>query len=143
MAHIGLLEDNPRIAKLSATMLQYAGHRVTIYEHPRQCLNSLLLQPIVPEARLYVPDKGIVGSVPVEVLILDLSLPEITGFEVINRLRSHPRTQTLPLIFCTAAARSEVVRAMRLAPHATFISKPFTFQELTSAVTRSLEIPQK
>jgi CheY-like chemotaxis protein len=138
MAHVGLLEDNPRIAKLSATMLQYAGHRVTIYEHPRKCLDALLLQPVIPEIRSYSPDQGIVELLPVEVLILDLSLPEINGFEVIDRLRSHPRTRTLPLIFCTAAGRTEVIRAMRLAPHATVISKPFTFQELTSAVTRSL-----
>jgi CheY-like chemotaxis protein len=142
MAHVGLLEDNLRIAKLSATMLQYAGHRVTIYEHPKQCLNALLLQPVIPDFRAYSADVSGAGPSPVEVLILDLSLPEIDGFEVVDRLRSHPRTRTLPLIFCTAAARSEVIRAMRLAPHATVISKPFTFQELTSAVTRSLEVPQ-
>jgi CheY-like chemotaxis protein len=143
MAHVGLLEDNSRIAKLSATMLQYAGHRVTIYGHPRECLDSLLLQPVFPESRFYGPNQNIVRVLPVEVLILDLSLPEIDGFEVIDRLRSHPRTQVLPLIFCTAAGRSEVVRAMRLAPHASVISKPFTFQELTSAVTRSLGLSQK
>jgi len=143
MAHVGLLEDNPRIAKLSATMLQYAGHRVTVYGHPRECLDSLLLQPIIPETRSYGPTQDIVGPLPVEVLILDLSLPEIDGFEVIDRLRSHPRTQALPLIFCTAAGRSEVVRAMRLAPQASVISKPFTFHELTSAVTRSLGLSQK
>jgi CheY-like chemotaxis protein len=142
MAHVGLLEDNLRIAKLSATMLQYAGHRVTIYEHPRECLNALLLQPVIPETRSYSSEQDIARFSPIEVLILDLSLPEIDGFEVIDRLRSHPRTRTLPLIFCTAAGRSEVIRAMRLAPHSTVISKPFTFQELTSAVTRSLEVPQ-
>lgn len=138
MAHVGLLEDNPRIAKLSATMLQYAGHRVTIYEHPQECLDALLLQPVLPETRPSSPDQGMVGPSPVDVLILDLSLPEIDGFAVIDQLRLHPRTQALPLIFCTAAGRSEVIRAMRLAPRATVIGKPFSFQELTSAVTRSL-----
>ena len=42
MAQVGLLEDNMRIARLCATMLQYAGHDVTIYEHPRECLRALV-----------------------------------------------------------------------------------------------------
>lgn len=124
-------------------MLQYAGHRVTVYGHPQECLDALLLQLVIPETRPYGSNQDIAGPLPVEVLILDLSLPEIDGFEVIDQLRSHPRTQALPLIFCTAAGRSEVGKAMRLAPHATFISKPFTFHELTSAVTRSLESSHK
>ena len=42
MAQIGLLEDNARIAKLCTTFLHFAGHDVTIYEHPKKCLHALL-----------------------------------------------------------------------------------------------------
>lgn len=137
MAQIGLLEDNTRIAKLCAMMLQYAGHHVIVYEHPRACLDALLLQPVV-EGRSYSSNPASSLPLPLDVLILDLCLPDISGLEVVTTLRSQPLTQQLPLIFCTAAATSEIGRALRVAPQATIIGKPFKFEDLTSAVTRAL-----
>jgi CheY-like chemotaxis protein len=135
MAQVGLLEDNMRIAKLCATMLQYVGHRVTIYEHPRLCLDALLA---MGEGRLPSQKGPIQGELPVDVLILDLNLPDIPGMEVVHSLHSHPRTEMLPVIFCTAAAPAEVKRALRSAPYAGFLEKPFTFQTLTSAIGMAL-----
>lgn len=130
MARIGLLEDNTRIAKLCTTMLQYAGHQVTVYEHPHACLQALL-----PEATAYSHTST---ALPVEILILDLYLPDIPGIEVLLSLQSCPRTQALPLILCTAASTSEVERALRIVPHAGFVEKPFKLQVLTSAITKAL-----
>ncbi|TMC20452.1 MAG: response regulator [Chloroflexi bacterium] len=132
MAQVGLLEDNVRIARLCATMLQYAGHQVTVYEHPRDCLNAL-----VPSVAAHTSGLVSVSSLPlpVDVLILDLHLPDINGMDVLNCLLAHPRTQALPLIFFTAATRHEIAHALKLAPHATFVEKPFTFNELTVAIT--------
>jgi CheY-like chemotaxis protein len=70
--------------------------------------------------------------------MLDLHLPDIGGMEVLRYLRAHPHTKSLPLIFCTAAPPSEVAQALRIAPEAGFIEKPFTFQELISTVTDTL-----
>lgn len=139
MAQVGLLEDNTRIAKLCSTMLQYAGHQVTVYEHPRDCLDALLASSPVGDSR-HVPLKEVAPTaLPVEVLILDLHLPDITGMEVLHSLRAHPRTQTLPLIFCTAATPAEIATALRIAPKASFVEKPFTFQDLISAISVALD----
>ncbi len=137
MAQVGLLEDNMRIARLCATMLQYAGHTVTIYEHPRECLSALLTAGDHRQQR-YKPTT-LLGTLPVDVLILDLHLPDIGGLEVLRYLRSHPRTKSLPLIFCTAAPPSEVAQALTIAPEASFIEKPFTYQELISTVNDVLQ----
>lgn len=136
MAQVGLLEDNARIAKLCATMLQYAGHHVIIYEHPRECLNDLLLGVASRQSFAFSPVAT--KLLPVDVLILDLHLPDMTGIEVLYSLRAHQRTQSLPLIFCTAATSTEVARALSIAPQACFIEKPFTFQELISAIANAL-----
>ncbi len=136
MAQVGLLEDNARIAKLCATMLQYAGHHVIIYEHPRECLNDLLLGVVSRQSFAFSPVST--KLLPVDVLILDLHLPDMTGIEVLYSLRAHQRTQSLPLIFCTAATSTEVARALSIAPQACFIEKPFTFQELISAIANAL-----
>lgn len=139
MAEVGLLEDNARIAKLCATMLQYAGHRVTIYEHPYACLSALLPSSTVQAgSNSSSSSSHTQSSLPVDVLILDLHLPDIDGVEVLCRLSSHPHTQSLPLIFCTAATHTEIARALRVAPHAAFVEKPFKMQSLTSAVAKAL-----
>ena|SRR5437660_7235439 len=145
MAQIGLLEDNARIAHLCATILQYAGHQVTVYKHPHECLQDLLPQT-VHENNNPPLSPPTLPPLPVEVLILDLNLPDIGGVEVLQSLCSHPQTRFLPLIFCTAATPSEIMRALRIAPQACLVEKPFTFEELISAITHVLEAhddPQK
>ncbi len=137
MAQVGLLEDNARIAKLCATMLHYAGHQVTIYEHPQQCLRALL-----PEAASFGSTRirqRTLQPLPVEVLILDLYLPDIPGIEVLRRLQSYPHTQNLPLILCTAAPDPDVTRALSIVPHAGFVEKPFKLEVLISAITNALK----
>ena len=149
MVHIGLLEDNTRIAKLCATMLQYAGHRVTVYNHPWICLESLL--PDLDKSSLSVLSLPALPSLPlpgihttrvvdalIDVLIMDLHLPDITGIDVLRVLLNQPQTQRLPLIFCTAATSTEIASALSLAPHALCIEKPFTFQELSQAINSVL-----
>ena len=135
MARVGLLEDNTRIAKLCAMMLCYAGHEVSIYEHPRECLYAL--QPFSDAQH---PDDGYssLKSLPIDVLILDLHLPDMTGIEIVRRLRSQPRTRSIPLIFCTAATANEISNAMRLAPKADFLEKPFSYRSLVSAIANAL-----
>lgn len=141
MARVGLLEDNSRVAKLCATMLNFAGHQVTVYGHPRECLQALFSSGLLQgNDNMFPAQESIkVWSLPVEVLILDLHLPDITGLEVLHHLQSHPQTRSLPLIFCTAATDGEVANALRIAPQAGLVSKPFKLQTLISAISKVLQ----
>lgn len=136
MARVGLLEDNTRIARLCAMMLCYAGHEVSIYEHPRECLYALHLFDTLPTDERYSSLK----SLPIDVLILDLHLPDMTGIEIIHHLRSQPLTRSIPLIFCTAATPNEVSMAMNLVPKANFLEKPFSYSSLVSAIKNALQM---
>lgn len=137
MAHVGLLEDNSRIAKLCATMLHYAGHQVTIYQHPLECLQALLPVRTYSDGQSSHSTREIC-ALPIDVLILDLHLPDIDGIEVVHYLRSSQQTRFIPLIFCTAAPPHEVDRALQVAPHASFVEKPFKLQTLINAVAKAL-----
>ena len=137
MAQVGLLEDNARIAKLCATMLHYAGHQVTVYEQPQQCLHALL-QEAMSFGCIRIKHAPL-KPLPVEILILDLYLPDIPGIEVLRRLQSYPHTQNLPLILCTAAPDHDVNRSLIIVPHAGFVEKPFKLDVLISAITKALK----
>jgi DNA-binding response OmpR family regulator len=139
MARIGLLEDNIRIARLCATMLHYAGHEVVIYADPQECLCALAPPGMRPPLQSFL-DRGWeeIAVLPIDVLILDLHLPIMSGLEVLRLLKSCPRTCGLPLIFCTAATTSEIDGAFALAPNAALVEKPFKLQALVSAITRVL-----
>ena len=139
MARVGLLEDNARIAKLSATMLQFAGHSVEVYEHPRSCLNALL-QPVAKSEGRMSPLLSYYPDLPIDVLILDLQLPEIPGVEVLRHLQDHASTRNLPLVLCTASNYNELSQALHLAPYATVVEKPFKLDVLASAVSSALSM---
>nr|BBH91918.1 hypothetical protein KTA_01170 [Thermogemmatispora argillosa] len=130
MAQVGLLEDNPRIAKLCATFLDFAGHRVVHYRHPRECLEALRVEkPAAAEADGQTPE-----ALPIDILILDLYMPDMAGEDVLRQLRAHPHTRDLPLILCTAAPASEIEQAKSIAPRAIVVEKPFKLQTLTAAI---------
>jgi CheY-like chemotaxis protein len=143
MACIGLLEDNSRIAKLCVTMLNLAGHEVILYEDAGECLNALFAIPMGYKsngAQFFNESvKTSRPNLPVEVLILDLHLPDMNGFELLHHLQTHPNTRSLPLIFCTAATENEVNQALSIAPRAWVVWKPFKLQALTSAINEALQ----
>ena len=64
----------------------------------------------------------------------------MTGVEVIHLLRSQSHTKAIPLILCTAATAAEISNAMRLAPKADLIEKPFNYQTLASAITNAIQV---
>lgn len=142
MACIGLLEDNSRIAKLCVTMLNFAGHEVIHYENAKECLNALFAVPTVYEGNSTIytePISTLRPYLPIEALILDLHLPDMNGFELLHHLETHPKTRSLPLIFCTAATENEVNQALRIAPGAWVVEKPFKLQALITAINEALQ----
>ena len=138
MSRVGLLEDNAIIARLAATMLTYVGHLVTIYEHPSECLDALHLADAYRGTTTALSSRTRV-TLPVELLILDLHLPEIDGFHILELLRSQPHTRALPLVFCTAATDFELRQAFKIAPQASLVEKPFKMDTLVNAVSSALD----
>lgn len=140
MARVGLLEDNSTIARLATTMLNHVGHQVIVYENPIECLAALALTD-APGGPRSSREATTNLTLPFELLILDLHLPEIGGLHILKLLQEHPHTRSLPLIFCTAATEREIAHAFQLAPQARLVEKPFKMQALLSAVTCVLKVP--
>jgi CheY-like chemotaxis protein len=65
-----------------------------------------------------------------ELVVLDVMMPEMSGFEVLERLRNSPRTARLPVILLTAKAQDEDVLGGYQRGADYYITKPFTTKQL-------------
>jgi len=74
-----------------------------------------------------------------DALILDLSMPEVDGWEVARELRAHPSTKDLPILALTAHTMAgDCERALKAGCNA-FLAKPFDPDELLKATHRLLK----
>ncbi len=72
-------------------------------------------------------------------VILDIRLPDIDGFEVARRLRSNRRTKEIPIIFLTEKReRNDRLRGLELQAD-DYITKPFDIQELRLRVRNTMQ----
>lgn len=69
------------------------------------------------------------------VVLLDLKLPKVDGIEVLRRIKSDPRTVTVPVVVLTSSAEeSDRVASYKLGANS-FIVKPVEFDSFARAVT--------
>jgi len=68
-----------------------------------------------------------------DVVLLDIHLPEMDGYEVCRRLKSEPRTSQIPIVFLTARYRDheEIARGLEAGAY-DYVTKPFSAAELTA-----------
>lgn len=75
----------------------------------------------------------------VDLILLDLMMPEMDGWEVYQRLRANDKTADIPVIVVTAKSQNiDRVLGLHIAKVDDYITKPFTPQELIQAVERVL-----
>lgn len=66
-----------------------------------------------------------------DLILMDVQMPKLNGFEVVRQLREEPETSRIPIIFVTAAARepSDVAHGFKLGAD-DYIRKPYNYHEL-------------
>jgi PleD family two-component response regulator len=74
-----------------------------------------------------------------DLIMLDIRLPDVDGFEVARRIKANPRTQHIPMIFLTEKReRMDRMRGLELRAE-DYITKPFDIQELGLRVRNALQ----
>ena len=109
------VDDDIDILELVEASLTADGFNVITASDGRAALES---------ARNYTPD----------LILLDLMMPEMDGFEVIEKLKSDATTRTIPVIMLTAKAQThEKIQGLRSGAD-DYITKPFQLDELTARI---------
>lgn len=112
-----LAEDEPNIVESLTFLLDRAGYEVSVETDGRKALNAALSD---------APD----------VLILDVMLPELDGYEILRQLRSDSRATNLPIVMLTAKGQREDRETALDYGADMFITKPFANSEIVAAVER-------
>lgn len=118
-AHILVVDDEADLRELLELNLVRQGYRVSLAGDGRAALSALANDP---------PD----------LVILDVMMPELSGTEVASRIRSDPRTATVPVIMLTAKGE-EVDEIVGLTVGADdYIAKPFSVKVLMARIAAVL-----
>ena len=114
------IEDEPEMIDLFRVILERKGYRVIGAVGGQEGLDAL---------ETTTPD----------LILLDLMMPDVDGWEVFRQVRANPRLKDAPVIVVTAKAQSiDKVLGLHIAKVNDYITKPFGPQELLSAVDRVL-----
>ena len=121
MSAILILDDRWADRKLLTTVLEHAGHRVR-------------------EAATGHEALALAGADRPDLIITDIVMPEMNGYEFVRRLRAEPGMGTVPVIFSTANYSLDEVRRLAAAVGVSrFLSKPSEFEDIVKAVDEALD----
>ncbi len=73
-----------------------------------------------------------------DLILCDVRMPQLDGYEVLAALRQDPVTATVPFIFLTAETIENVMPKGQLLGANGYLAKPFTTAELLEAIAREL-----
>lgn len=83
---------------------------------------------------------GAIAATPPSLILLDIRMPEMTGYEICRQLKADPQTATIPIIFLSAADEiTDKVEAFKVGG-ADYITKPFHIEEVLARVQNQLTI---
>lgn len=111
-----VIEDDPDILKLLQIFLKLEGFETHIASNRDEIVAAFRAPPLP------------------ELVLLDIRLPDINGFDVLARMRQHPAMKTLPVIMLTAEATREAVLKGLVGGADGFVTKPFQIDRLVKAV---------
>jgi two-component system response regulator RegX3 len=117
MLHLLLLEDDPDICLGLEQHLKREGFAISAFSTGQEALNFLAQ-----------------GTAHLDVALLDLSLPDIDGLDVLRAIRTDSQYRSLPVVLVTARV-DEIDRILGLELGADdYVSKPFSSRELVARI---------
>ncbi len=118
-----LVEDNPDDEALTLRAFQKSN-----------ILNQVSVAHDGAEAVEHLFGDDSAGETPPALILLDLKLPKVDGFEVLRRIRADERTRLIPVVILTSSKQEEDILAGYLGGANAYVRKPVNFSEFADAV---------
>ena len=115
-----LVEDNKDALEIFAHALNFLGYETTIAKNGTEAVD-------------------LAGTENPDLIMMDIMLPKMNGFEATAQLRNNPKTQFIPILAATAMALPGDREKCLRAGCDGYLAKPFTHKELGFAIERLLE----
>ncbi len=115
-----LVDDDPSIVELFHDILEGRGYQVKTFQRGWEALQAVSRER---------PD----------LMILDIMMPRVNGYEVCQILKENPKTENIPVIFLTALSHQEALRLAADGGADDFLVKPCTPDRLIRHVERHLK----
>lgn len=120
VVNVLVVDDDPLILATLSSLLESWGMRMTALENPLRFWE--VLQTVKPE-----------------LLILDVTMPQLSGIELCQAVRTDPKWQRLPILFLTAHQDMKTVQQVFAAGADDYVVKPIVGSELLTRITQRLE----
>lgn len=114
-----VVDDEPTIVRLMEFILARQGHEMIVAVNGEEALEKI---------KTHQPD----------LVLLDIMMPRIDGYEVAQKLRADPQTAGLPIIMLSAKAQDEDIRRGVEVGVDEYVTKPFTPDHLVQVVSEYL-----
>jgi CheY-like chemotaxis protein len=122
-AHVLVADDEPHIGRIIKMKLEQGPFRVTLAYDGREALDVLERER------------------DIDLVLLDLMMPHLTGLDVLSAMRGDARWRTLPCIILTAAGQEQQhQRALELGA-SEFLTKPFSPKKLYQRAAELTGLP--
>lgn len=133
--------------KNSGGQAQTGARKVVIVVEDEKAIGELIAEAISDEpgyCAIHVPGPAAAleatKHVTPDVMVVDVRLPGMSGFELYDRLKKDPRTSRIPVLFETATA-SDDMSEFRRRGIATYVKKPFDLNVIVEYVKRLATAP--
>lgn len=117
-----VVEDDPDLAQLVIDIFMTAGFEMHWASNKTEINQQMNRRPAV------------------DLVLMDIVLPDADGLEVLRRIRTHPKLEKLPVIMMTGKSTAEDVAAGLVAGADGYVTKPFVMSGLVRAVKQVLGI---
>ncbi|HEX7394836.1 MAG TPA: response regulator [Anaerolineaceae bacterium] len=115
-----LVEDNDYDAELTLRALKQnnSSNRIIRFSDGQEALDYLFQPEAINEAKMRAKPK---------LILLDLKLPGVSGLEVLQAVKSDPRTRLIPVVVLTSSTEEkDIINSYQLGGNS-YISKPVEF----------------
>ena len=116
MARVLIVDDNETMAKMLSLAIESHGHETSVAHSGAEALDM-------------------VAAETHDVVLLDLMMPDMDGFETLRRLRALPLGRELPVIVVTAREEQGLEKRVALAGADGFLRKPVDTRTLGDLIT--------